>query len=98
MICLYKLNTGGDTPAVQKPSQTTEIPCTDIMRTKYIYVYIYYTLIVHAKQSKPDCLVSHLKNGYLPMKLLQQLNLQLQDLTNRAYYSGSKLQIQRNCL
>lgn len=65
-----------------KPSQTTEIPCTDIMRTKYIYI----THIVHAKQSKPDCLVNHLKNGYLPMKVLQQLNLQLRDLTNRAYY------------
>lgn len=60
--------------------------------------YIYYTLIVHAKQSKPDCLVNHLKNGYLPMKVLQQLNLQLQDLTNRACYSTSKLQIQRNWL
>lgn len=32
------------------------------------------------------------------MKVLQQLTLHLQDLTNRAYYWTSKLQIQRNCL
>lgn len=32
------------------------------------------------------------------MKVLQQLTLHLQDLTNRAYYRTSKLQIQRNCL